>query len=203
MDDFTTPPNHIHFVAKKLFGDCGKIIDGSIAYIEVGGGGPCDLHIHEYSHLFIVISGQAQIKMGDIHKILNPSESFLLDGKTPHSVWNIADKPTVMLGISVKPNETKRNDIECKSLDEVRENIDRIDKDLIRLISERSIYVNQAVNFKKTESDVEAPKRVEQIITKVRNLAKSENLDPDIAESVYRTMISAFIEQEKSKLKEE
>lgn len=93
--------------------------------------------------------------------------------------------------------------ITCESLDEVRENIDRIDKDLIRLMAERSIFVNQAARFKKTEADVEAPKRVEQIITKVRSLANEVNLNPDIAESVYRTMITAFIEQEKSKLKEE
>ncbi|MBD8348436.1 chorismate mutase [Dysgonomonas sp. HGC4] len=93
--------------------------------------------------------------------------------------------------------------ITCESLDEVRENIDRIDKDLIRLMAKRSIFVNQAAKFKKTEADVEAPKRVELIITKVRSLANEVKLNPDIAESVYRTMITAFIEQEKSKLKEE
>lgn len=92
--------------------------------------------------------------------------------------------------------------ITCHSLDEVRSNIDRIDKELIRLISERSTFVNQAAQFKKTESEVEAPKRVEQVITKVRDLAQKENLDPDIAESIYREMITAFIQQEKSKLKE-
>lgn len=92
--------------------------------------------------------------------------------------------------------------ITCHSLDEVRSNIDRIDKELIRLISERSTFVNQAAQFKKTESEVEAPKRVEQVITKVRDLAQKENLDPDIAESIYRAMITAFIQQEKSKLKE-
>lgn len=92
--------------------------------------------------------------------------------------------------------------ITCQSLDEVRTNIDRIDQELIRLISERSTFVDQAAQFKKTESEVEAPKRVEQVITKVRGLAQKENLNPDIAESIYRAMITAFIQQEKSKLKE-
>ncbi len=92
--------------------------------------------------------------------------------------------------------------ITCHSLDEVRTNIDHIDKELIRLISERSTFVDQAAQFKKTESEVEAPKRVEQVITKVRSLAQKENLDPDIAESIYRAMIKTFIQQEKSKLKE-
>lgn len=93
--------------------------------------------------------------------------------------------------------------ITCKSLEEVRENIDRIDQDLIGLVAERSLFVDQAARFKKTESDVEAPKRVEQVITKVRGLAQSENLNPDIAETMYRAMIAAFIQQEKSKLKDE
>ena len=31
MKEFITPPDHIHFLAKKLFADCGEIIDGSIA----------------------------------------------------------------------------------------------------------------------------------------------------------------------------
>lgn len=92
--------------------------------------------------------------------------------------------------------------ITCQSLDEVRTNIDRVDQELIRLISERSTFVDQAAKFKKTESEVEAPKRVEQVITKVRGLAQKENLNPDIAESIYRAMITAFIQQEKSKLKE-
>lgn len=93
--------------------------------------------------------------------------------------------------------------ITCQSLDEVRTNIDRIDKELIRLISERSTFVNQAVQFKKTELEIEAPKRVEQVISKVRDLAKKESLDPDIAESIYRAMIKVFIQQEKSKLEDE
>lgn len=41
MDDlqgFMTPPGHVHFLAKKLFGESGEIQDGAIAYLEPGGG---------------------------------------------------------------------------------------------------------------------------------------------------------------------
>lgn len=102
MKEFITPPNHIHFLAKKLFADCGEIIDGSIAYLEKGGGGPTDLHTHEHNHLFIVTSGQARIELGGEVKILNVNESFLVKGSIPHSVWNNIDGTTVMVGISVK-----------------------------------------------------------------------------------------------------
>jgi mannose-6-phosphate isomerase-like protein (cupin superfamily) len=104
MNEFAIPKDHINFLAKKLFDNCGEIIDGSIAYLDVGGGGPIELHTHDHSHLFIVISGQARIRLGDKVKIVEANESFLVDGKIPHSVWNNADEQTVMIGISVKKN---------------------------------------------------------------------------------------------------
>ncbi|MDD6209813.1 MAG: cupin domain-containing protein [Bacteroidales bacterium] len=103
--DFVTPPEHIRFMAKRLFNSAGRIIDGSIAYIEPGGGGPVALHTHIHNHLFIVISGRAKIIMGDTVKILNPDEAFLVKGGVPHSVWNDADCTTIMVGISVTDEE--------------------------------------------------------------------------------------------------
>ena len=85
---------------------------------------------------------------------------------------------------------------ECKNIEEVRENINRIDREIVKLISERSLYVNQAARFKKTTEDVKAPSRVEEVISKVRGLAVEFDLDPDIVEKVYRTMITCFIDYE-------
>jgi len=102
MKDFITPPNHVNFNAKKLFENLGEIIDGSIAYLESQGGGPVELHTHEHNHLFIVTKGQAKIILGDKEMTLNKDESFLVDGKIPHSIWNNIESTTVMIGISVK-----------------------------------------------------------------------------------------------------
>ena len=57
MQDFMTPPKHVNFHAKKLFGEMGRLVDGSVAYIELNGGGPTELHTHEHNHLFIVTEG--------------------------------------------------------------------------------------------------------------------------------------------------
>jgi len=81
----------------------------------------------------------------------------------------------------------------CKDLNEVRENIDRIDNLIVKLIAERSHYVKQAANFKKDAEDVKSPKRVEMIIEKVRRLADDNNVNPNIVEVVYRNMINSFI----------
>ena len=60
---------------------------------------------------------------------------------------------------------------ECKNIDEVRANIDLIDREIVKLLSERSKYVRQAAKLKKNTDDVKAPNRVEEVISKVRNLA--------------------------------
>jgi isochorismate pyruvate lyase len=85
---------------------------------------------------------------------------------------------------------------ECSSLDEVRMNIDRIDQEIVKLLAIRGGYVKQTVRFKKTVNDVKAPGRVEAVIDKVRTLAAENNFNPDIVESIYRTMIECFIEDE-------
>lgn len=104
-NNFITPPNHVNFKAKKLFGNMGEIIDGSIAYVDLNGGGPTEQHTHEHNHLFIVTKGEAKIKLGDKEIIVKKDESYLVEGKIPHSVWNNIDSETIMIGISVKPRQ--------------------------------------------------------------------------------------------------
>lgn len=104
-NEFMTPPNHVNFKAKKLFADMGEIIDGAIAYVDLNGGGPTEVHTHEHNHLFIVTKGEAKILLGDNEVIVKKDEAFLVEGKIPHSVWNHAEGETVMIGISVKPRK--------------------------------------------------------------------------------------------------
>ena len=99
---FIVPPNHVNFKAKKLFGNVGEIMDGSIAYLNLQGGGPTEKHTHEHNHLFIVVKGSAKVLLGEEEVIINQDESFLVKGTIPHSVWNNQDAETVMIGITVK-----------------------------------------------------------------------------------------------------
>lgn len=87
-------------------------------------------------------------------------------------------------------------DVRCNSLNEVRENIDNIDREIVALLSARGNFVTQAASFKKTTSEVKAPNRVEQVISKVTALAQEQGANPAVVESVYRAMISSFIEAE-------
>ena len=101
MQEFITPPKHVNFRAKKLFGEMGRIVDGSVAYIDLNGGGPTELHTYEHNHLFIVTEGEARVQLGEETVIIHKDEAFLVEGHIPHSCWNNIDSLTKMIGITV------------------------------------------------------------------------------------------------------
>ena len=101
-DGFVVPPDHVNFQAKRLFGSMGRIIDGSIAYITLKGGGPLEQHTHEHDHLFIVVKGEAVVFAENRKVVIHENESYLVKGNIPHSVWSNLDGETVMVGISVQ-----------------------------------------------------------------------------------------------------
>ena len=82
--------------------------------------------------------------------------------------------------------------IKCNSIDEVRNNINNIDEQIVKLIALRGEFVKQAAKFKKDSDDVKAPKRVEEVINKVKNIAKSTGANEEVVENVYRSMINSF-----------
>lgn len=82
---------------------------------------------------------------------------------------------------------------ECRSIDEVRAHIDRIDAQIVPLLAERSVYVEQAAKFKQDKHAVLVPARVEQIILHARHLAAENGADPDLIEKIYRAMLDCFL----------
>lgn len=84
----------------------------------------------------------------------------------------------------------------CQSLEQVRAQIDRIDRAIVTLLAERGGYVLQAARFKKNPDEVRAPQRVAQVINGAVALASELGAHPVVTEKVYRAMISAFIEAE-------
>lgn len=104
-DGFITPSEHVNFLAKNLFGACGQIVNGAIAYLAPDGGGPVTPHTHATDHLFIVTQGEAKVLLDGQERIIRENEAFVVKGGIPHSVWNNAQAETVMIGITLKNNE--------------------------------------------------------------------------------------------------
>lgn len=57
-------------------------------------------------------------------------------------------------------------EVRCTSIEEFREQIDGIDREIVALLARRGAFVAQAAAFKKTTTDVRAPGRVEQVIAR-------------------------------------
>lgn len=90
----------------------------------------------------------------------------------------------------------------CKSLDEVRSEIDRLDRSLIATISQRQEYVYAAAGFKRNEEQVHARERQRSMLAARRQWAETEGVDPDLIESLFRKLVDHFIRAEMSVLSE-
>jgi len=97
-------------------------------------------------------------------------------------------------GIAVE--DEPMNDPVCASLDEVRANIDRLDRALVPLLLERGGYVRAAAAFKTDAAHVAAPDRVERVVAHVRAFATEAGGNPDFIEILYRGMIATYIADE-------
>jgi isochorismate pyruvate lyase len=86
---------------------------------------------------------------------------------------------------------------DCASMGEVRVEIDRIDRALVRLLAERQAYIEAAARIKGAESDVRLEWRIEDVVAKVLAAAQREGLSARIAEPVWRELIDRCIEHER------
>lgn len=92
---------------------------------------------------------------------------------------------------------TQRKPSECTNITEVRDEIDRIDHTLIKLLSQRFEYVKEVVKYKENTPDsIQAPKRKMEVIKCRRQWAEENGLDPDVIEEMYTRLIQYFIDEE-------
>lgn len=90
---------------------------------------------------------------------------------------------------------------DCHSLAQLRALIDRIDRDLVRLLALRQSCIDRAAVLKLTEGlPARIPSRVEEVVERVREAAEQEGFDPDLGEVLWRRLIDWSIEREEAEL---
>jgi isochorismate pyruvate lyase len=85
---------------------------------------------------------------------------------------------------------------ECSDIQEVREEIDLIDREVIDALSKRFQYVIAAARFKTSEASVKAPDRFNAMLQKRREWAQEAGLNADVVEKLYRDLVNHFIDEE-------
>lgn len=85
---------------------------------------------------------------------------------------------------------------ECADMNDVREAIDTIDQQIIRLLGERRHYVDAAAQFKTDAASVRAPERFEAMLQQRRAWAEANGLSADVIEKLYTDLVNYFIAEE-------
>lgn len=86
---------------------------------------------------------------------------------------------------------------QCKTKEDVRAEIDRIDQALLALFAERHQYVTRMAQIKTDPHEAYDPARIESIIERVRTRSEALDLDEDQAELIWRTLINWNVNYEK------
>lgn len=86
---------------------------------------------------------------------------------------------------------------DCETKDDVRVEIDRIDRLLVALFAERHQYVTRMAELKDDPHEAFDSARIETVISRTRARAAELDLDEDQAELIWRTLIDWNINYEK------
>ena len=85
---------------------------------------------------------------------------------------------------------------DCLTMIEVREGVDALDRELVRLLVTRQGYMHAAARIKPTRDAVYDADRIEDVVEKVLTEARAQGLSPAIAEPVWRKLIERCIAHE-------
>lgn len=84
----------------------------------------------------------------------------------------------------------------CRTMAEVRQGVDALDRALVQLIAERQGYMDAAARIKPSRSVVHDAARIEEVVDRVKAAATRAGLSHAIAEPVWRTLIARCIAYE-------
>jgi isochorismate pyruvate lyase len=91
--------------------------------------------------------------------------------------------------------------IDNLTMHEIRENIDRIDENLMKLLGERQRWVEKAVLVKRRDGlPARDDRRISEVIDHVRVLARAHKVDPALAEAMWTEMVEWFVAYEEHRI---
>jgi len=86
---------------------------------------------------------------------------------------------------------------DCRSLEEIREGMDALDRQIIAILAQRVAYVKAAAKFKTSAAAVAAPDRVQKVLDTRRDWAEAAGLDGDVVRGLYRDIVTYCVGEEK------
>ena len=84
-----------------------------------------------------------------------------------------------------------------KKLNKLRDKLDRLDNDLIKIIKKRTNLVTRVLALKEFKNQIVDQKRIKAILKSVKKKSLKNNIDPKITNKIWKNMISAYIDFER------
>jgi isochorismate pyruvate lyase len=81
-------------------------------------------------------------------------------------------------------------------MEDIRREIDTLDRAVIKLLGKRFRYVLAASKFKTSAAAVRAQERFNAMLATRREWAQAEGLSPDAIEKMYSDLVNHFIAEE-------
>ena len=91
-----------------------------------------------------------------------------------------------------------KNKIKLKLL---REKLDNLDYQLLKIIKKRTELVKKVLILKKYKNEIVDKKRINIILKKIKKESLKRNIDPRITERIWKNMILSYIDFEKRNFK--
>ncbi|WP_284311866.1 chorismate mutase [Labrys miyagiensis] len=84
-----------------------------------------------------------------------------------------------------------------EQLSDLRKEIDAIDEKLVHLLASRLEVVQRVLKVKTRDGlPANIPERVEEVVTSARRMAEAQGVPPELAEVIWRNMVSWTIDYE-------
>ena len=89
-----------------------------------------------------------------------------------------------------------------KKLNSLRKQLDKLDNDLLKIIKKRTSIVKQILSTKEYKYEIVDKKRINKVLSNIRNKSLKNNIDPKITNRIWKNMIWSYIDFEKKNFKE-
>ena len=83
-----------------------------------------------------------------------------------------------------------------KKLNIIRKKLDSLDGELLALFKKRTILVNEVLKTKKFKNQIVDRRRINLILKKIKTKSIKKGIDPKITNSIWKSIISAYINYE-------
>ena len=91
--------------------------------------------------------------------------------------------------------------LKLKKLRKIRNDLDKLDNLLIKIIKKRTSLVKKVLMLKDKKKQIVDQKRIKSILKNIRKKSIKNKIDPKITHRIWRNMISAYIDYERRNFK--